>query len=757
MTNYVWNGSVSASASTAANWTPAGTPAQGDIIIFDSNGTQNCTWDIAIPASNRSVDEVIIESTFGHALVLNTDIRTTALFLNKTLTAGTASTIYFVNGSSPNFFGSYKSFGSRFVMVGDSAAYSGTINFDMNGTSGQKIKFDDGQHSSGTVTLKTTTYSPDYETPTGTLGYTYFPALVISAGVTWAPADNIDDTDRLKQFRIDALTTHVSTFDGGMASYEFLATSGGFQIPVNDGSAYNSGDFTGKFRKMKFRAETAGHKIIMPDNRYLSLEELEIGDGVMLIGPTAIDDQGSDIRITKPPKIRGSWSFSQLSPGLYRSPQHARGPMSEVKGEFTVTGKLNVTGLIDPTGMEFSAVGSNPGTDAAKTIWVNSGDSNKLYFGSSEVGGGGGGGTVDVVSNVATSRMLGRVTGGSGDSEELTQAQVLTFLGNVEAGADVTDATNVTAAGALMDSELTDLAGVKGVTISTLQVKPSEGAFANGDKTKLDGIEASADVTDTSNVTAAGALMDSEVTNLAQVKAFNSADYATAAQGVKADSALQDPTAFANAAQGILADSAIQPGKHEAGTTPISAKGFIDTGTDTSWIAQSSGSRAPTAENSSGSSQIFNNSATTLVTAWNQDLVTTQGITYSSGIWTIDTAGIYEVHGKFGFKDGDAAGNNGLGNPSSSDFIQSIAHVLYTSDGSTPGSTDILVRGPIWLFTNGTGLTAKGCDVRTVRRFDVGDKIGFAVFNRLQSNTSTSKKYRLRAGYYNECSIRRIA
>ena len=51
-----------------------------------------------------------------------------------------------------------------------------------------------------------------------------------------------------------------------------------------------------------------------------------------------------------------------------------------------------------------------------------------------------------------------------------------------------------------MDSELTDLAGVKGVTISTLQAKPSEGAFANGDKTKLDTIEESADVTDAANV-----------------------------------------------------------------------------------------------------------------------------------------------------------------------------------------------------------------------------------------------------------------
>jgi len=66
------------------------------------------------------------------------------------------------------------------------------------------------------------------------------------------------------------------------------------------------------------------------------------------------------------------------------------------------------------------------------------------------------------------------------------------------------------------------------------------GAMTDEDKTKLDGIEAGADVTDTINVTAAGALMDSEVTNLAQVKAFDSSDYATAAQGLLADSAVQN-------------------------------------------------------------------------------------------------------------------------------------------------------------------------------------------------------------------------
>lgn len=90
--------------------------------------------------------------------------------------------------------------------------------------------------------------------------------------------------------------------------------------------------------------------------------------------------------------------------------------------------------------------------------------------------------SVDAVSNVATSTILGRTTAGTGDSEELTATQVRTLI-NVEDGADVTD---------------------------------------------------------TANVTAAGALMDSEVTNLAQVKAFDTTDYATAAQGATADSALQN-------------------------------------------------------------------------------------------------------------------------------------------------------------------------------------------------------------------------
>jgi len=47
-----------------------------------------------------------------------------------------------------------------------------------------------------------------------------------------------------------------------------------------------------------------------------------------------------------------------------------------------ITGKLTVDGLIDPTGLELDPVAANPGGVAANTLWLNSGDANKLMQGS---------------------------------------------------------------------------------------------------------------------------------------------------------------------------------------------------------------------------------------------------------------------------------------------------------------------------------------------------------------------------------------
>jgi hypothetical protein len=83
-----------------------------------------------------------------------------------------------------------------------------------------------------------------------------------------------------------------------------------------------------------------------------------------------------------------------------------------------------------------------------------------------------------------------------------------------------------------LNTDKLELSGGAMTTNSTV-----DGRNVSTDGTKLDTISTNADVTGSANVTAAGALMDSEITNLSQVKAFDQTDYATAAQGTKADTA----------------------------------------------------------------------------------------------------------------------------------------------------------------------------------------------------------------------------
>lgn len=92
-------------------------------------------------------------------------------------------------------------------------------------------------------------------------------------------------------------------------------------------------------------------------------------------------------------------------------------------------------------------------------------------------------------------------------------------------------------------------AGVIAVEGTNVQLEPSEGGFADGDKTKLDGIEAGADVTDTANVTAAGALMDSELTDIAAVKSLSDASVSDVNTGTST-TAFATPDALAGSYAG---------------------------------------------------------------------------------------------------------------------------------------------------------------------------------------------------------------
>jgi len=86
----------------------------------------------------------------------------------------------------------------------------------------------------------------------------------------------------------------------------------------------------------------------------------------------------------------------------------------------------------------------------------------------------------------------------------------------------------------------------------------------DANNTKLAGIEASADVTDTANVTAAGALMDSELTNIAAVKALD--------QGV----ATTDGPQFATLELGHASDTTIS--RSAAGEAAVEGKRVLNTG-----------------------------------------------------------------------------------------------------------------------------------------------------------------------------------
>ena len=145
-------------------------------------------------------------------------------------------------------------------------------------------------------------------------------------------------------------------------------------------------------------------------------------------------------------------------------------------------------------------------------IAVNTND-NKLFLGSKS-----GGNVGDATTSV---KWVGAEIE---DTDSLGTSDVkLSTQGNIKAYVD---------GNALLDSECTSLADVKALnqsvvsgatptfTTTNFTDASNKRLMTDAQETLLDTVETNADVTDTANVTSAGALMDSEVTNLAIVKAL---------------------------------------------------------------------------------------------------------------------------------------------------------------------------------------------------------------------------------------------
>jgi len=124
--------------------------------------------------------------------------------------------------------------------------------------------------------------------------------------------------------------------------------------------------------------------------------------------------------------------------------------------------------------------------------------------------------TPDIDGGTIDGTVIGGTTAAAGSFTTVGATGNITVGGTVDGRDVATDGTKLDGieAGATADQTAAEIK-------TAYESNANTNAFTDADESKLDGIEAGADVTDTANVTAAGALMDSELTSIASVKALD--------------------------------------------------------------------------------------------------------------------------------------------------------------------------------------------------------------------------------------------
>ena len=178
----------------------------------------------------------------------------------------------------------------------------------------------------------------------------------------------------------------------------------------------------------------------------------------------------------------------------------------------------------------------------------------------------------------------------------------------------------------------------------------------------------------TASVTAAGALMDSEITNLAQVKNFSSADYATAAQGTLAASALQPGEAYddlgllvtkadLNKTNFLTVTEPINLDEVAANVTTNNAKvGYTDAAVKTYMNSQSVVSGSAQVKNLLPSGTVSGSAQITALapTATGGNLTLSGNLTVNGTTTTVSTTNI-EVEDRFAFFNAGGSGTSAEG------------------------------------------------------------------------------------------------
>jgi hypothetical protein len=122
--------------------------------------------------------------------------------------------------------------------------------------------------------------------------------------------------------------------------------------------------------------------------------------------------------------------------------------------------------------------------------------------------------SASIASDIAGISTSFTLSADSGTNDTFNSSETLTFSGGNGIDTVVSD-NNIAING------VAGLVSGSAQVVALVEAGTDSNTFTDADHTKLNGIEASADVTDATNVTAAGALMDSELTSEASVKALN--------------------------------------------------------------------------------------------------------------------------------------------------------------------------------------------------------------------------------------------
>lgn len=468
-----------------AKWDDIGFKVGMWVTIAGSTSNNGSTYVTAINNEVMTVNQALTTEAAGDTVTISTTMSLDV--------AGNFECDYIsLNGTIKNSSGASKVItldgnfqdgaNNRYILNGASAQIlnQDILTYKYNGNAGSQptavsgdatIYFDDGPYPNVQI-FPALDLSCDYHASPTSAEHgevSMYSFTVTNASSTMNPTDESPKNNSSKVFKLQTtgFTYAPTVVDVGFSKWIFTISSSAWIFPVTGSSSYGAGDglFEAYWHNIQLETATAGYAATLESGRTLSVNALTVESDAIFRGEPDKSNPSSTIVSVSRPNIKGAWNFSQVADGVYASvisnaypitPSHGAGgrvQLSANGGKFTsdakltwtsatstllVNGKLDVTGLIDPTGMQFDRQATNPGT--ADTVWVN--NSGALMFGASAVGGGGGSGTV---TNIATSAPI---TGGA-----------ITTTGTI---------------------------GISAATTS------AAGSMSSADKTKLDGIAASA-------------------------------------------------------------------------------------------------------------------------------------------------------------------------------------------------------------------------------------------------------------------------